>query len=382
MELSRSPNESLLGVAGGRWRLNTPALVLDLDIFERNIAAMAAHCAAHGQALRPHSKSHKSVSIARAQKAAGASGVCCATIREAEIMVGAGIESVLTTSPIATPAKIARLMALHEATEHLMVATDTPENVAALIEATAGRNVGRPLAVVVDFDVGTHRTGAADAPAVVALARQIDAAPSLRFAGLQAYYGHIQHIESYEDRVAAVVEETARLSATVAALADAGLPPPIVTGGGTGTHDIDHRQGVFTELQAGSYIFTDVQYNVCALTPDDPRPFEPALFVNASVVNNVHDSHAIIDAGLKSFATDGPTPEYATGTPIGATYQFFGDEHGAVVYGDANERLDVGAPVSCLVPHCDPTVNLYDVYHCVRGDTLVEIWPVEARGNP
>ena len=142
MELAGSPNESLLGVAGGRWRLNTPALVLDLECFERNVAAMAAHCEANGQALRPHSKSHKSVSIARAQMAAGASGVCCATIREAEVMVGGGIESVLTTSPITTPAKIARLMALHEATEHLLVVTDTPENVAALAEATAGRNVG------------------------------------------------------------------------------------------------------------------------------------------------------------------------------------------------------------------------------------------------
>ena len=382
MELAGSPNESLLGVAGGRWRLNTPALVLDLECFERNVAAMAAHCEANGQALRPHSKSHKSVSIARAQKAAGASGVCCATIREAEAMVGGGIESVLTTSPITTPAKIARLMALHEATEHILVATDTPENVAALAEATAGRDVGRPLAVVVDFDVGTHRTGAVDSAAVVALARQIEAAPSLAFAGLQAYYGHIQHIEGYDDRVAAVSEETARLAVTVAALTDAGLPPPMVTGGGTGTHDIDHRQGVITELQAGSYIFPDGQYNACALTPGEAHPFEPALFVAASVINNVHDTHAIIDAGLKSFATDGPEPEYATGTPIGATYKFFGDEHGAVVYGDANERLAVGAPVSCVVPHCDPTVNLYDVYHCVRGDTLVDIWPVEARGNP
>jgi D-serine deaminase-like pyridoxal phosphate-dependent protein len=382
MDLGSSPNESLVGIPGGRSRLSTPALVLDLDILERNIAAMAAHCEATGQALRPHSKSHKSVAIARTQKAAGSSGVCCATIRETEIMVGAGIESVLTTSPVSTPTKIARLMALHDATEHLMVVSDTSENVAALAEATAGCDAGRPLAVLVDFDVGLHRTGAADAAAAVALAQQIDAADSLRFAGVQAYYGHLQHIADYAERVAAVAGESERLTVTVAALTEAGLAPPLVTGGGTGTHDIDHRDGVLTELQAGSYIFADVQYNAVALTESEPRPFGSSLTVAASVVNNIHDTHAVIDAGLKSFATDGPAPEYATGAPIGSTYRYMGDEHGAVVFGEANDRLEVGAPVSCVVPHCDPTVNLWDVYHCVRGDTLVDIWRVDARGNP
>jgi len=382
MPPSISPNQDLVGVAGSRWRLNTPALVLDLDILERNIEAMAAHCRATGQALRPHAKSHKCTAIAHRQKAAGALGACCATIREAETMIGAGVDGVLITSPVASEPKIARLMVLHAANESLMVATDTPENVTALAAAVNASGVGRPLAVVVDFDVGTHRTGAAGLDAVVALARAVEEAEPLLFAGVQAYYGHLQHIEDFSERQAAVAEEAARLKAVVAALEEAGLPPGIVTGGGTGTHDIDHREGVFSELQAGSYLFTDVQYNVCALTADEPRPFEPSLFVHASVVNNVHDSHAIIDAGLKSFATDGPAPEFSAGAPIGASYRFFGDEHGAVVYGDANERLDVGAQVACVIPHCDPTVNLYDVYHCVRGDTLVEIWPIEARGNP
>lgn len=382
MPADKSPNQGLIGVPGSRWQLNTPALVLDLDALERNIEAMAAHCRTTGQGLRPHAKSHKCARIARLQSAAGALGACCATIREAEAMIGAGVDGVLITSPVTSQPKIARLMALHDASDTLMVATDTPENVAALGDAADASGVGRPLAVVVDFDVGTHRTGAAGKDAVVSLAQAIDGAVSLRFAGVQAYYGHIQHIEDFAERTSAAAAEAARLKDVVAALRDAGLPPGIVTGGGTGTHDIDHREGVFSELQAGSYLFTDVQYNVCALTPDEPRPFEPSLFVHASVVNNVHDTHAIIDAGLKSFATDGPVPEFSERAPIGATYRFFGDEHGAVVYGDANERLEVGAQVACVVPHCDPTVNLYDVYHCVRGDTLVEIWPIEARGNP
>ena len=376
-----SPNTPLLGVSGSRWRLSTPSLVLDLDVMESNLELMAAHCRATGQALRPHAKSHKCTSIARAQIAAGAVGVCCATIREAEVMVAAGVP-VLITSPPTGEAKVARLMVLHGTTETLKVATDTLAHVAALAAATAAAGIDRPLAVVIDFDVGTHRTGAATATDVVVLAQAIEGAPGLKFAGVQAYYGHLQHIKDYVERTVAVAAENMRLGETIDALRAAGFAVPLVTGGGTGSYDMDYRHGLFNELQAGSYIFTDVQYNAVALREDEARPFAPSLFVQASVVNDVHDSHAIIDAGLKSFATDGPEPEFAVRTPLGASYKFFGDEHGAVVYGEANERLEVGAQLACLVPHCDPTVNLYDTYHCVRGDTLVDIWPIEARGNP
>ena len=376
-----SPNTPLLGVSGSRWRLSTPSLVLDLDAMESNLELMATHCRATGQALRPHAKSHKCTSIAKAQIAAGAVGVCCATIHEAEVMVAAGVP-VLITSPPTGEAKVARLMVLHGTTEALKVATDTLAHVAALSAATAAAGIDRPLAVVIDFDVGTHRTGAATATDVVVLAQAIEGAPGLKFAGVQAYYGHLQHIKDYVERTVAVAAENMRLGETIDALRAAGFAVPLVTGGGTGSYDMDYRHGLFNELQAGSYIFTDVQYNAVALREDEARPFAPSLFVQASVVNDVHDSHAIIDAGLKSFATDGPEPEFAVRTPLGASYKFFGDEHGAVVYGEANERLEVGAQLACLVPHCDPTVNLYDTYHCVRGDTLVDIWPIEARGNP
>ena len=376
-----SPNAGLVGVPGGRWRLHTPALVLDLDAMERNIAAMAAHCRSVGQALRPHAKSHKSPDIAQAQMAAGAAGQCCATLREAEVLTEAGISGILITSPPTGAAKVARLMALHRKAPDLAVAGDTAAHIAALADAAAAAG-GAPLKVVIDFDVGTRRTGARDAAAVVALARLAAAAEGLEFAGLQAYYGHLQHIADFDERRAAVKVQSARIREAVAALTEAGLPPALVTGGGTGTHDIDHREGVLNELQAGSYVFADVEYDACALTPENPRPFAPALFVHATVVNDVHDSHAVIDAGLKSFATDGPAPVFAGGAPAGATYRFLGDEHGAVDYGAAGERLAVGAQVACQAPHCDPTVNLYDVYHCVRGDVLAVIRPVAARGNP
>ncbi len=384
-----SPNAHLVGVPGGRWRMNTPALALDLDALECNIEAMAAHCRRAGQALRPHAKSHKSPDIARLQIAAGAAGQCCATIREAEALAAAGIGGLAITSPPAGAAKIARVMALRARAPDLTVVTDTPAHAAALAEAARG--AAPPLRVVVDLDVGLRRTGVSGAAEAVALARAVAAAPGLAFAGLQAYYGHVQHIEDFGARRAAAGAQTARIRETAAALAAAGLPPGLITGGGTGTHDIDWREGALNELQAGSYVFTDVQYDACALTAEAPRPFAPALFVQATVVNDVHDSHAVLDAGLKSFATDGPAPVFrggapgggaSGGAPRGAAYRYLGDEHGAADYGPANARLAVGDVVTLQVPHCDPTVNLYDAYHCVRGDTLVDIWPVAARGNP
>ena len=201
--------------------------------------------------------------------------------------------------------------------------------------------------------------------------------------GVQAYAGHLQHIQNFDKRLEDMASQAKHLQQVVFGLQADGLNPTIVTGGGTGTSDIDHRFDLFTELQAGSYVFTDVQYNAVQLNPESTQLFEPSLMVQASVVSTTHDSHAVIDAGFKSFATDGPTPELSSGAPNGAEYRFMGDEHGAIVYPTGvNDRLKVGDIVSCLVPHCDPTVNLYDHYHCVQGNRLIEILPIDARGNP
>lgn len=380
MAIDLGPNQHLIGVDNSRRLLSTPALVLDLDAMEKNIQAMAGHCQGTGQQLRPHGKSHKCSRIAQAQAAAGAAGICCATIREAEAMAAAGVAGILITSPVATAAKIARLTAIHGAGADVTVVSDNMANVEALAAAAAGAD--RPLPVVVDFDVGLHRTGAADDEQVALMARRIDDADSLRFAGLQAYAGHLQHVEDFGERAAAMGEQAKRVQAAIDRLSQLGLAPDIVTGGGTGTHDIDHRDGVLGELQAGSYVFTDVQYNVVAYTNDGAVPFTPSLFVQAAVINVNHDDHAVIDAGLKSFATDGPLPELWSGAPDGAEYRFMGDEHGAIHIDQATGHFAVGDKVECVVPHCDPTVNLYDHYHCVRGDKLVDIWPIDARGNP
>ena len=371
-------NAYLIGEAGGRARLNTPALLLDLDALDRNIERMAAHCRRTGQALRPHAKTHKSVEVARRQIAAGAVGQCCATLGEAEVLAGAGIPGVLVTSPVVGTGRAARLVALNEAAEGLMAVADDASAVAALAEAASGK----PLSLLVDIDVGTRRTGVLSAQAAVALARQIDEAPGLVFAGIQGYAGHLQHVYDYGERAEAVAEVSRRLAHVASVLADAGLAPPLVTGGGTGTHDLDYRHGVLGELQAGSYTVMDVDYGKVALTEDGPGPFEPAMFVQATVVSAAGDEFAIVDAGLKALATDGPMPLFARGAPDDASFSFAGDEHGRVHYAEDNPgRLRVGDIVELHPPHCDPTVNLYDVYHAMRGEVLEAVWPVDARGR-
>ncbi len=373
------PNASLINERESRARLITPALVLDLDAMERNIATMTAHAAAQEVAIRPHAKTHKSVQIARRQLAAGALGICCATLGEAEALAEGGIDGLLITSPIVAPAKIARLMALRQRHASLMVTADNMDNLRAL-EAAADASA-HMLDVVIDVDVGLHRTGARDADAAVALAEAAEASGSLHFAGLQGYAGHVQHIEDFGDRRTTSLGDLAPLRETRDRLAERGIEVPIVSGAGTGTHDIDTEMGLMTELQVGSYVVMDVEYlDVQARDGGDWR-FEPALFVRSTVVSANHDGSATMDAGLKCFATDGPLPRFHVGVPIGAHYQHFGDEHGRIVFAGANERLAVGAALECIVPHCDPTVNLYDHYHCVRGETLVDIWPIEARGR-
>jgi len=370
-------HRGLIGQQGSRQVLNTPALVLDRDALQRNIDAMAAFAKAHGVALRPHAKTHKSVEIARLQMAAGAVGVCCAKLGEAEALADGGIGAILITSPVVTPQAIERLIALHERIGDLKLVADHPDNVDAL--AAAAHGASRPLAVLVDIDPGIRRTGVSSPEAALALARRIEDTPSLSFAGVQFYCGLHQHIESYDARRAALEERTAYLQAIVAALRDAGLPPGLITGGGTGTHRIDAQFGALNEWQVGSYVFMDKQYAVCDLTGDGAAPYEPSLFIDARIISANAPGMATIDAGFKALSTDGGKPDIVAGAPEGASFMFMGDEHGAVIAPEHSFTL--GAAVTLTAPHCDPTVNLYDAYHVVRDGTLIGIWPVSARGR-
>ena len=371
-------NADLLNVPGGRARLATPALLIDLDALDRNIASMAAYAKARGIALRPHAKTHKSVEIAKRQIAAGALGVCCAKLGEAEALADGGIDSILITSPVVSDGGIARLVALNVRMNELMAVCDNKEVAARL--AAAAHASGKDLKVLVDIDPGLGRTGiaAVDAPALVEFVVRAD---GLEYAGLQCYAGQVQHMESANERRDASLSAMKELADLRDALAGAGLARGIISGGGTGTFDIDPDARVLTELQAGSYVFMDRQYNDVWQKAGGNTPFEISLTVQTTVISANRTGLATTDAGFKAFATDAGAPVICSGAPAGAVYFFFGDEQGGIIYSQETRKLVPGDIVSCVVPHCDPTVNLYDRYHVVRGETLVGLWPIEGRGR-
>src|ERR1700761_7723234 len=376
--MDKSLNSDLIGVSGGRALLQTPALVIDLDAMERNIAAMAAHAAKNNIALRPHAKTHKCSEIAKKQMDAGALGICCAKLGEAEALAEAGVDSILLTSPVVTDRGIARVIALNAKIGELRVTCDNAK-IAARWE-DAARTAGKKLRIVVDIDPGLGRTGIRPGDGAIALVEQIVKSPDLEFAGLQCYAGQVQHMESPNERRAASLNAMKELAELRDQLKAKGISIPLLSGGGTGTFDIDPDANTLTELQVGSYVFMDKQYNDGGEKPGQRVPFEPSLFVQTTVISANREGLATTDAGFKAFATDAGAPTIFSGAPEGANYFFFGDEQGGVFYSSANGKLDVGAVINCIVPHCDPTVNLYDRYHCVRGDTLESIWTIEARG--
>lgn len=354
----------------------TPSLIVECDTLDRNIAVMSAFAKSKGLAMRPHAKSHKSPEIARRLVAAGASGACCATIHEAEALAAGGIGGLLITSPLAGPHMLERLSRLLLRGADLMVTADDPGNVRQLAEIAAAQ--GRVLPVVIDLDAGLARTGCASVQTAVNLAEEIARHPSLRFAGVQAYWGGLQQVMPFDERGRRVAEETQNLRALVKTLTARGMPPAIVSGGGTGTHWHDAAQGIFTELQIGSFLFLDSMYHATQLTPDG-NPFTPSLFVAASVVSASHPGRVTVNAGYKALATDSGKPVPMRGAPAGSVYSFMGDEHGVIAFA-TGEAPVLGATVELLTPHCDPTVNLHQRYLVARGDEIVDEWPILSRG--
>ena len=373
------PNAHLIGVPGSRALLQTPALVIDLDAFEWNVAALARWAADAGMTVRPHAKTHKSPEVARRQIAAGAVGICCATLGEAATMVEAGIPGVHITSPVVPAGKLDRLARLNARAERLSVVCDHPTNLEAL-EAVA-RASGRLLSVVIDVDTVGGRTGVAGTQSALALAETIRRSTHLVLAGVQGYAGSLQHIYDYGQRRTAMDEKMALTGQVVAALREAGHRVPVVTGGGTGSHRLDREYGLLSELQCGSYVFMDVDYADVAQGESEGPVFRPALFVQATVVSASYDDHVTIDAGLKALAPDAKPPRVVAGAPDGSTYLYRGDEHGCIQLPAGAAQPALGATVTLFAPHCDPTVNLHGLYHVVRDDTLVDVWPVAARGR-
>jgi D-serine deaminase-like pyridoxal phosphate-dependent protein len=362
-----------------RDEIPTPALLLDLDRFERNLERMAAHVRRHGKALRPHAKTHRCPEIARRQIAAGALGVAVAKLGEAEVMADAGVRGLLITTEVVPPDKIQRLVRLTADAPDTLVVVDNAENARDLARAAAARGV--TLNVLVDVDVGNRRTGIQPGEAALALAQEIAARPGLRLRGLQGYAGHCAHVMGWAARRDASRAAMAPLAETRRLMERAGLPVEIVAGGSTGTHDIDVELPELTELQSGSYCVMDLDYRrIGGRGGDALTDFEMALTVVATVVSVPTADRAMVDAGLKAFSTDKPFPPEPVERP-GISYGFAGDEHGRLTLSDPDRPPKLGERIEFFPPHCDPTINLYDRIWALRGGAVEAVWEVAARGR-
>ena len=339
----------------------TPALLLDLDLFEQNLDRMATHIKSKGKNLRPHVKAHKCPEIARRQMARGAVGMCVATVSEAEMLAGAGISGLLLTSPVADPVKIERIVATGA-----MVVVDHLAQVNWYQDAAYA--AGKVIDVLVDIDVGDHRTGVPSASLAVAVGQAVDRSTHLRLRGIQAYSvlgshagGFAQRKQVSEGAFAVAAEMRGEMLAS-------GLAVDIVTGGSTGTWQIDTEIAVVTELQAGSYVGMDMAYRREGLD------FHNAFKVLATVVSGNHDEFVTVDAGFKAFSTDRGYGPQAADLP-GTVYRWGGDEFGYVDLNGA--KLRVGDRLEFISPHCDPTTNLYDRIYACRGKDVEAVWPVK-----
>jgi D-serine deaminase-like pyridoxal phosphate-dependent protein len=357
--------------------VDTPALIVDLDAFERNLRRLAERVAGQGVRLRPHAKTHKCPVIALKQVELGAVGVCVQKVSEAEAMVYGGVRDVLVTNEIVGRQKLRRLMALAH-TARVGVCVDDPAQIAALDEAAAEAGVAS-LPVHVEINMGGNRCGVEPGEPALDLARRIGDSRRLRFAGLQAYHGSAQHLRGWEERRQAIAGAVEKAATTRDLLSANGIACDNITGAGTGTFEFEAGSGVYTELQCGSYVFMDADYG--RNLDRDGRmtdAFEHSLFVWATVMSRPNDERAIVDAGLKALAFDSGPP--TVWDEPAATYERASDEHGRLAIGGATNRLRLGDKIRLVPGHCDPTVNLYDWYVGIRGDRVESVWPITARG--
>jgi D-threonine aldolase len=361
--------------------VDTPALLIDLDAFERNLDAMAEASKKLGVRLRPHAKTHKSPIIAAKQVARGAVGVCCQKVSEAEVLVAGGVADVLVSNEVVGASKIARLASLARHAR-ISVCVDHLDMIAPL--AAAAERAGSQIEVLVEVDVGAKRCGIAPGPLAVEFARRIGATRVLTFGGLQAYHGSAQHLRTPAERRAAIDAAFKGVTETVKPLADAGFACRTIGGAGTGTFELEGASGGWNELQPGSYIFMDADYaKNLAEDGRNASPFEHSLFVLATVMSRPVDSRAVTDAGLKALSTDSGFPT-VHGHPEMRFYRA-ADEHGVIDLEGSSARPKLGEKLFLIPGHCDPTVNLYDWYVGIRGfgtsNAHVEtLWPVAARG--
>jgi D-serine deaminase-like pyridoxal phosphate-dependent protein len=351
--------------------IDTPALLLALDLMERNIARMAATFQQLPAKLRPHAKTHKTPIIAHKQLAAGAIGITCAKLGEAEIMVAGGIRDVLIANQIVGAQKIQRLVSLAHHAE-LMIAVDDARNVEDLSHAAQEENVS--LRVLVEVDVGQHRCGVQPGEPALALAQQIDRAPGLIFAGLMGYEGHLVFVPSLEERVHRVHADMQALLDTVSFLESRGLPVSIVSAGGTGTAMITGRLPRITEIQAGSYVFMDGRYKTI-----EGVDFDCALTLLTTIVSRPRPDRIIVDAGMKTLTYEFGLPRFKGRDDLELVS--LSEEHGTARVNAPAVSLKPGDKVEIIPSHGDTTLNIHEYYYGVRHGRVETVWPIAARGK-
>lgn len=360
-----------------RHDLPTPALLLEMDAFEANVAKMAAHLKARNRAFRPHGKTHKCPEIAKALIRAGATGVCGAKISEAEVFAQHGIRGLLVTTAVIGVHKIERGVRLTKKQPDTILCVDDAQNVRDLNDAAQAAGVKLNLAV--DLRVG-NRTGIQPGQPALGLARVITSLPNVRLAGIQAYAGQASHIKGFENRKRGSEQAMAPAVETRRLFEKSGIECPWLSGGSTGTYNIDSETDGITELQPGSFVFMDIDYNrIGGADGPEYADFQNSLSVLTTVVSKPLKDAAVVDGGLKAFSTDrafGPQAKDSEGID----YSWGGDEHGRLALTGAATSLKLGDRVEFIIPHCDPTVNLYDRIYCLRGDNVEAVWTIAARG--
>jgi len=356
--------------------IDTPALIVDLEVFDRNVAKMAAFARAAGVRVRPHAKTHKCPAIALKQIAQGAVGQCVQKVGEAEVLVRAGVKDVLVSNQVVGERKLRRLAALaKDATVALCFDSVVQVDAASRIAQDFGVEIGG----LVEIEVGMARCGIAPGKDAAALARRIADAPGLKFRGLQAYHGRAQHMPTHQQRAQAIAGAIDAVRATLDALKADNLTCEIIGGAGTGTFAFEAESGVYNELQVGSYVFMDTDYARIG-NKDGGRytAFEHSLFVLSTVISAAADDRAVVDAGLKSLSGDQGPPWVHGLDDVECT--IISDEHGMLKVGPKAKPLKIGDQVWLIPGHCDPTVNLHDWYVGVRNGRVEALWPIAARG--
>jgi D-serine deaminase-like pyridoxal phosphate-dependent protein len=372
---AKAADGSAIGVS--KWELDTPALCVDADVMERNIATMKQRLAPTGVASRPHAKTHKCPEIAKLQLASGSIGVCTAKVSEAEALFAGGIEPIMMTTCNVTASKIRRAMALRQANPRFIQAVDNPQNARDLSEAA--RAAGLVADVVVDVAVGTRSGVPADR--ALALGQLVDTLPGLKLRGMISYDGSAQHIKGFKKRYEDTLKRFEPSVAAFEAWKKSGLSTEIFSGGGSGTYNIMPKVPGFTDVQVGSYIFMDAQYlEIGGMENEEVfTDFTPSLTVMATVLNTYFPNRLTTDAGAKALTLNQP-PAIVIGEP-GFKYNAGSDEFGTIQFEKANKSYKVGDRLELIVPHCDPAVNEYDQIYATRDDRVVAVWPIAARGH-